>query len=193
MADDSQADLMETEWTDFVGQMNEQLFETMEASAQAQAEFVEALFEGAESMDGDQFSDGMGYSQAYEVWMEAAEESVEMAASDASSGEISPNEFRDLWLDAANDAFKEVVSTEAFASIAGKATQEALELRQTADETRQGTLRELGFATERDVREIGERLAELERRQNDVEQELDRLDAVEDKLDRILDRLETEK
>lgn len=192
MADNPQPDLLENEWTDFVAQMNEQFFETMEASAQAQAEFMESMFDGVESVDTDQFSDGMGYSQAYDVWMTAAEESLEEMTADVSSGEASPDKFRDLWLDAANDAFKEVVSTDAFASIAGKATQDALELRQTADETRQDTLRDLGFATERDIREIGERLAEFERRQNGVERELDRLDDIEEKLDRILDHLEGE-
>ena len=49
------------------------------------------------------------------------------------------------------------------------------ELQQQADEASQETLRSLGFATEDDVVEIGDRLVELERRQHAVEQKLDRV------------------
>lgn len=191
MPDEDGPEAMQEEWTNFVTQMNEQLMETMEASAQAQSEFLESWFEPGESGDGDRLSEGIdGYTRAYEVWMEAAQESMEEMAAAAESGDVSPNEFRDRWLDAANDAFKEVVSTEAFAAFTGQRLEEALELRQQLDENAQETLHDLGFATKGDSREIAERLAELERRQKRVERELDNIDEVERKLDRILDHLE---
>lgn len=190
MGEESQRDVATEEWANFVAQMNEQLVDTMEASARAQAKFVESWLDSVEPMDEELFTEGMeGYARAYEVWMDAAEETAEEAAA-VDDGEFSPDEFRDLWLDAANEAFKEVMSTDAFASFTGQAVEDALELRQAADESTQETLHELGFATERDVREVGERLVEFERRQKKVERRLERVDEIDQKLDRVLDRLE---
>ena len=53
-------------------------------------------------------------------------------------------------------------------------------MRQEADDVSQETIARLGFPTQDDVEEVGERLVELERRQH----------AVEEKVDRILDELE---
>ena len=172
--------------------MNEQLAEAMESSARAQSEFVESWFETLESMSDEEYVEESleSYGQAYSVWMDAANEAMERTADVASGEEVSPEEFRDVWFDAANEAFKEVMSTDAFAVLTGEAVEDALELRQAADQNAQATLHELGFATERDVRELGERLVELERREKAVERRLERLDAIEGKLDRVLDRLE---
>lgn len=172
---------VQEQWTDYMHQMNEQFVDAMEANARAQTEFVESWSDTVEELtDGGDLADGIeGYAQAYSVWMDAAEEVLE----EVTSGEISPEEFQDLWLDAANEAFKEVMSTDAFAALTGRRVEDALELRQATDEATQKTLHELGFATEGDVRETGERLVELERRQQ----------AVERKLDRILDHLEEDR
>jgi len=96
--------------------------------------------------------------------------------------DVDIEEFRDIWLNTANEAFKEVMSTTAFAKMTGETVGDVLELQEQADEAAQETLNSLGFATEGDVVEIGDRLVELERRQHAVEQKLDRvLEHVEDK------------
>ncbi len=93
--------------------------------------------------------------------------------------EVDPTEFRDIWLSAANNAFKEVLSTTAFAAATGETTDVALDLRQEFDDAAMETLEMYGFATRDDVLEVGERLVELERRQH----------AIETKLDQVLDHL----
>lgn len=192
MADQSDPESTADQWNDIVAQMNDQLVDGMEASTEAQAEFLESWVNAFESIPGEGYSKESFESntRVHSIWMEAAEETAEKVAAAASGEEVSPNEIRDLWLENANEAFKEVMSTDAFASLTGRTVEDALELRQTVDENAQATLHELGFATERDVREVGERLVELERRQKKVERGLERLDEVEAKLDRVLERLE---
>ncbi len=89
--------------------------------------------------------------------------------------DVDIEEFRDIWLNTANEAFKDVMSTTAFARMTGETVGDVLEMQQQADEAAQETLGSLGFATQDDVVEIGDRLVELERRQHDVEQKLDRV------------------
>jgi hypothetical protein len=180
------------QWTGFMERMNEQLVEAMETNARAQSAFVESWFESVESMGDEEYLEESleSYGRAYSVWMDAAQEAMEKTADLASGEEVSPEEFRDVWFDSANEAFKEVMSTEAFAALTGQTVGDALELRQAADETVQETLHGLGFAAERDVREIGERLVEVERRGKEVERRLAGLEAVERKLDRVIEHLE---
>jgi len=107
---------------------------------------------------------------------------VERANDQLEGEDVDIEEFRDIWLNTANEAFKEVMSTTAFAKMTGETVGDVLELQEQADEAAQETLNSLGFATEGDVVEIGDRLVELERRQHAVEQKLDRvLEHVEDK------------
>ena len=170
-------------WTDLLSGMNDQLASAMETNMQAQNTLFESWSGALSAGDDGQFGDGMdGYAGAYDIWMDAADEAMEKAAGATEGEDLSPNEFRDLWLGAANEAFKEVMSTDAFAAATGERIGDAVELRQATDEITQGTLHELGFATEGDVREVGERLVELERRHHEVER----------KLDRVLDHLEDE-
>jgi hypothetical protein len=192
MPDRFDPESVQESWPDFVGTMNEQLVEAMETNARAQSAFVESWIESVESMgDEEHVEESLeSYGQAYSVWMDAANEAMEKTADVASGEEVSPEEFRDVWFDAANEAFKEVMSTEAFAALTGQVVEDALELRQASDETVQSTLHDLGFATEGDVRELGERLVELERREKAVERRLADLEAVERKLDRVLEHLE---
>ena len=183
---------MPDRWNEMFVRMNEQMVEGMEASTEAQAEFVESWVDAFEAIDKEQYTAESfeGNTRAYSVWMEAAEETAEKMAAAASGEEVDPEEIRDLWLEHANEAFKQVIETEAFSSMAGKNTADVLEFRQRVDESAQSTLHEFGFATEGDVREVGERLVELERRQRKVERGLERLEDVEAKLDRVLERLE---
>jgi hypothetical protein len=174
---------MEGSWNEFVQRMNEEFLDAMEQNMEAQAEFVETWSDTVSEAAGDEeFSSGVeGYARAYDVWMDAAQQMVERA-NDAFEGEdVEVEEFRDVWLNSANQAFKEVMSTPAFAAVTGETVGDALEARQQADEAAENTLHTLGFATENDVQEVGERLVELERRQQ----------AVENKLDRILENQES--
>ena len=176
MVDRTDPEAAGEQWTEMLSQMNEQFATAIEANRRAQEEFIESWADAMESAaDGEYVSDAMeGYSRAYSVWMEAAEDAME-EATDAADGDTSPSDFRDLWLDAANEAFKEVMSTDAFAAATGKTVNSAAELRKASDEAKQASLHELGFAAERDIREVGERLVELERRQHEVERKLDRV------------------
>lgn len=171
-------------WNEFVEQMNDQFVDALEANMEAQAQFVESWSETIDaSVDDERMSEGVeGYARAYQVWMDAAEAMVERSADAAEGEDVSVEDFRDVWLNSANQAFKEVMSTSAFAATTGQTVQDALELRRTADETAETTLHNLGMPTEGDIREVGERLVELERRQH----------AVERKLDRILEHVEEE-
>jgi hypothetical protein len=129
----------------------------------------------------DAVVDGIeGYNRAYEVWMGAAEELVERSADAAGGEDVDPSEFRDIWLRSANEAFKEVMTTSAFAAANGQLVERMLEMRQDADDVSQETIAQMGFPTQDDVDEVGQRLVELERRQH----------AVEEKLDRVIDVLE---
>jgi hypothetical protein len=171
------------DWNGFMEQMNEQFLETLEQNMEAQAEFVESWSKAVEGSTEDvELSEGVqGYARAYEAWMNAAQQMLERS-NDAFDGEdVEIEEFRDIWLNTANEAFKEVMSTSAFAAATGQTVSGALEARQQADEAAESTLHNLGLPTESDVMEVGDRLVELERRQHAVEQKLDRvLDAVEE-------------
>jgi len=173
---------MEENWNRFMRNMNEEFLEALEQNMEAQAEFVESWSETVESTTEDrELSSGVhGYARAYEVWMDAAQQMVERS-NDAVEGEdVDVEEFRDTWLNAANQAFKEVMSTTAFAAATGETVEQALDAQRQSTEAAETTLHSLGMPTESDVEEVGERLVELERRQH----------AVENKLDRILEHLE---
>lgn len=169
-------------WNEFVEDMNESFVSALEQNVEAQNQFVETWFDTLQSSMDEAGDDASleGYARAYEAWMDAAREQYERTADVFKGESVEPEEFRDLWLETANESFKEVMSTPAFAAMTGRTVEEALEMRQEVDEAAQDTLRQLGFATEEDVVEVGERLVELERRQH----------TVEEKLDRVLDHLE---
>ncbi|MFC7045680.1 poly(R)-hydroxyalkanoic acid synthase subunit [Halobacteriaceae archaeon GCM10025711] len=181
---DSSTPMADTEeWTEFVEEMNESMLSAMEQNMEAQARFVETWLDTVETNTSEErVTEGLqGYARAYEAWMRAAQEQYERAADAFSGEEVNLDEFRDIWLNTANESFKEVMSTTAFAATTGETVGDALELQAQVDEAAQDTLHTLGFATEGDIDEVGERLLELERRQH----------AVEEKLDRVLDALES--
>ncbi|MFD1563106.1 poly(R)-hydroxyalkanoic acid synthase subunit PhaE [Haloarchaeobius amylolyticus] len=169
-------------WNAFVEQWNEQFLEALEDNMEAQAQFVESWSETVGEVSEDtELSDGVeGYARAYETWMNASQQMVDRMNDQLEGEDVDVDEFRDIWLNTANEAFKDVMSTTAFAKMTGETVGDVLELQQQADEASQETLRSLGFATENDVVEIGDRLVELERRQH----------AVEEKLDRVLEHLD---
>ncbi|WP_049890800.1 poly(R)-hydroxyalkanoic acid synthase subunit PhaE [Natrinema versiforme] len=179
---DSQPSMQD--WNAFAEQWNEQFLEALEDNMEAQAQFVESWSETVgEVTEENELSDGVeGYARAYETWMNASQQMVDRMNDQLEGEDVDIEEFRDIWLNTANDAFKDVMSTTAFAKMTGETVGDVLELQQQADEAAQETLRTLGFATEDDVVEIGDRLVELERRQH----------AVEQKLDRVLEHLEDE-
>jgi polyhydroxyalkanoate synthase subunit PhaE len=169
-------------WNAFAEQWNEQFLEAFENNVEAQARFVESWAETVGEMSDDaELSEGVeGYARAYEAWMNASQQMVERANDQLEGEDVELEEFRDVWLNTANEAFKEVMSTTAFAKMTGETVGDVLELQQEADEAAEETLHSLGFPTESDVVEVGDRLVELERRQH----------AVEEKLDRVLEHVE---
>jgi membrane-bound lytic murein transglycosylase MltF len=181
---DTNPDDIQAEWTEMVEQMNDAVAESMEQNMKAQAAFVESWADAVEDSipEEDVLADGIeGYNSAYEEWMDAAEQTFERTADAARGEEVDPGEFRDIWLQSANEAFKQVMSTSAFAAANGQLVDQMMDLRQETDEVSQETIAQLGFPTRDDVTEVGERLVELERRQQDLEDKLDRiLDAVEE-------------
>ena len=165
------------EWNEVVEQWNEQFMDALEENMEAQAQFVESWSDTVgEATEENEISDGVeGYARAYETWMNASQQMAERMNDQLEGEDVDVEEFRDIWLNTANEAFKDVMSTTAFARMTGETVGDVLEMQQQAQETSQETLRTLGFATEEDVVEIGDRLVELERRQHDVEQKLDRI------------------
>ncbi|QRV14532.1 poly(R)-hydroxyalkanoic acid synthase subunit PhaE [Haloterrigena salifodinae] len=165
------------EWNEVVEQWNEQFMNALEENMEAQAQFVESWSDAVgEATEENEISDGVeGYARAYETWMNASQQMVERMNDQLEGEDVDVEEFRDIWLNTANEAFKDVMSTTAFARMTGETVGDVLEMQQQAQKTSQETLRTLGFATEDDVVEIGDRLVELERRQHDVEQKLDRV------------------
>jgi dGTP triphosphohydrolase len=174
MADDTYA--TPSAWNDFASRMNEQFVEAMEKNMETQAEFVQQWSEMVgQASDTEVDGAAEGYRRAYEAWMDAADQ-VADRMDDAADGEQVPvEEFRDVWLSTANQAFKEVMSTTAFAAWTGSSVGRMLEMQEQADQAAEDTLSTLGFATDSDVAEVGDRLVELERRQHAVEQRLDRI------------------
>ncbi|NUC71373.1 poly(R)-hydroxyalkanoic acid synthase subunit [Haloterrigena sp. SYSU A558-1] len=165
------------EWNEVVEQWNEQFMNALEENMEAQAQFVESWSDAVgEATEENEISDGVeGYARAYETWMNASQQMVERMNDQLEGEDVDAEEFRDIWLNTANEAFKDVMSTTAFARMTGETVGDVLEMQQQAQETSQETLRTLGFATEADVVEIGDRLVELERRQHDVEKKIDRV------------------
>ncbi|MFB6151067.1 MAG: poly(R)-hydroxyalkanoic acid synthase subunit PhaE [Haloarculaceae archaeon] len=174
---------VQEEWSEMVQQMNDAVADSLEQNMRAQAAFAESWADAVEDSipEEDALSEGIqGYNRAYEVWMDAAEQLFERTTDAAQGEDVEPSEFRDVWLQSANEAFKEVMSTSAFAAANGQLVEQMMEMRREADDVSQETIAQLGFPTRDDVDEVAERLVELERRQH----------AVEEKLDRVLEHLE---
>jgi hypothetical protein len=170
-------------WTEMMEQMNDAVADSLEQNMQAQAAFMESWADAVEDSvpEEEAFADGIeGYNRAYEVWMDAAEQMFERTTAAAEGEDVAPSEYRDIWLQSANEAFKEVMSTSAFAAANGQLVERMMDMRQEADDVSQETIAQLGFPTREDVDEVAERLVELERRQHDLES----------KVDRVLDHLE---
>ena len=180
----SDSNQIQTEWNEMVEQMNEAVAESVEQNMQAQATFMESWTEAFDNSvpEEDVVAEGIdGYNRAYEVWMDAAEQIFERTTDAAEGEDIDPTEYRDIWLQSANEAFKEVMSTSAFASANGQLVEAMLEMQQDVDEVTQDTISQMGLPTRENIDEVGERLVELERRQHQVEEKLDRvLDALEE-------------
>lgn len=164
-----------TDWEAFMESANERYLEAFERNVDAQASFVESWMDTIdESTDADHLENGLdGYARAYKAWMEAAEDQVEQLNATMEGEDVSTEAFRDRWLNAANEAFKEVMSTSAFAATTGETIESVLDVQQEADEYAEETLHTLGFATVSDIHEVGERLLEVERRQQTIEDKLD--------------------
>lgn len=181
---DQNPDDIQKQWAAMMENFNDAVAESMEQNVQVQADFMEAWAEALEDSVPDENAkqEGMeGYARAYEVWMDATEEMYERGTDMASGEGVDVTEFRDIWLRSANEAFKEVMRTSAFAAANGQLVEVMMNIREQADDISEDTIAQLGFPTQSDVEEVGERLLELERRQHSVEEKLDRiLDHVEE-------------
>ncbi|WP_438267774.1 poly(R)-hydroxyalkanoic acid synthase subunit PhaE [Halomarina pelagica] len=165
-------------WTRMVEQMNQAMMNSVEQNYEAQARLMETWADAIEGSvpDEDDITEGFeSYNRAYEVWIDAADTMYERVVDAAEGEDVSFTEFRDIWLRSANEAFKEVMGTSAFAAAQGNMVETMMELQQEADEVSQETLTRFGLPTRDDVDEVGERLVELERRQQRVEDKLDKL------------------
>ena len=163
------------QWGEYVEAMNQSFVEAFEQNMRIQTEFLDSWRDSIDDSSLDETTvEGMqGVSRAYEVWMEAADAQQELISDSLRGEAVEIEAFRDLYLNAANEAFKEVMGTSAFAAATGQTVGDMLEASEQLDQMNQQTLQSVGFATETDVAEIGERLVELERRQHAVEQKLD--------------------
>jgi hypothetical protein len=171
MSDDATAD---GEMDAFLERMTETYATALDRTLDAQSTFVESWMDSVnDSLSEERMQEGS--VRAYEAWIDAAETSFERMVDTFEGEDVDPEEFRDVWLSAANEAFKEMMTTTAFAAATGQTVEEAMDVRRTIDEASEETLHALNFATVGDVREVGERLVELERRQHSIEQKLDRL------------------
>ncbi len=158
-------------------QLNQSFAEAFEQNMRMQTEFLDSWRESLdESSLDEQTVDGMaGVSRAYEVWMEAADAQQELITDSLRGEDIELETFRDLYVNAANEAFKEVMGTTAFAAATGQTVGEMLEASEQLEAMNRETLQSVGFATEADITEVGERLVELERRQHTLETKLDQV------------------
>lgn len=165
------------EWSEFLADLNESYRSAIQGNLERQATFVEAWTESMQGSFDDESADEAvdAAGRAYEVWMTAAENMLSQVDDSAAGEDVDYEEFRDIWLDAANQSFKELMGTTAFAAASGDAVDSALEFRQELDEANEELLQSMGFATETEILEVGERLVELERRQQSIEEKLDQL------------------
>jgi hypothetical protein len=163
--------------------MNEAFASTLERNVEAQAALVETMTDAVFGSvpDESEMAEGIeGYVGASEVWLDAADQTFEEMTAAMEEEELDPETFRDIWLRATNEALSELLSTDAFAAANGQLIQAMLGQGRDLDAMQQDSLAQVGFATQEDVSEVAERLVELERRQQDVEETLDDiLEAVE--------------
>lgn len=180
----SDTNQIQDEWNEMVEQMNEAVAESVEQNMEAQSAFMQSWSDAFDNSvpEEDVLEEGIeGYNNAYEVWMGAANQMFEKTTDAAEGEDVDATEFRDIWLQSANEAFKEVMSTSAFASANGQLVETMMEMQQEVDEVTQDTIAQMGLPTQGDIEEVGERIVELERRQHAVEEKLDRiLDAIEE-------------
>ncbi|MFB6143346.1 MAG: poly(R)-hydroxyalkanoic acid synthase subunit PhaE [Halorientalis sp.] len=170
------------DWNELVEQLNDAVADSVEENMKAQSAFMESWAEAIDDSvpEEEELAEGFeGFNRAYEVWTDAAERTLERTTEAARGEDVEVTELRDIWLQSANEAFKEVMSTSAFAAANGQLVEAMMDVQSEVDDLSQETVQQLGVASRDDVLEVGERLVELERRQQ----------AVEDKLDRILDEL----
>ena len=177
MSDQNQ-DNVRNQWAALMENFNDAVAESMEQNMQAQADFMESWAKALEGSvpEENAMQEGMkSYARAYEVWMDATEQMYERSTDLAHGKDVDVTEFRDIWLRSANEAFKEVMGTSAFAAANGQLVEAMMNLREQTDDVSEDTIAQLGFPTQSDVEEVGERLLELERRQHSVEAKLDRI------------------
>lgn len=155
------------------------MFETFEKGMKMQQNmaenWTEAMNESFRSTDPEQFSDlPDGIRESWETWMNFFENSMEMAQEDEED-QPDPQKFISMWLRTANQASKDILSTKAFSALTGLYLNKILSMKQKSDKVNERMIHNMGLPTVSDLEEVGERLLELERRQQKVEEKLDRI------------------
>jgi hypothetical protein len=160
----------------FFADSTEAALDAIEHNVELHAAATESLLKAFEGDGESEYESAIkGYSRMYETWMNASADALERYENAFAGEDVGIEEFREIWLEAANEAFKDIMTTSAFAAATGETVGAALDIKEEMDESANRTLGEMGFATTRDVEEVGERLVELERRQHAVEKKLDEL------------------
>ncbi|MFA5860570.1 MAG: poly(R)-hydroxyalkanoic acid synthase subunit PhaE [Candidatus Thermoplasmatota archaeon] len=105
------------------------------------------------------------FSDATRAWVSAVTEVTRRTQEAFAKGEtLSPDTYTDIWSQAASRVAQEIVKDTAFAKITGEWVNDAAKTKGQAREAAETRLAELGFATTRDIEEVGTRLIEMERR-----------------------------
>ncbi|MDS0295249.1 poly(R)-hydroxyalkanoic acid synthase subunit PhaE [Halogeometricum luteum] len=166
-------------WSEFLEESNEAFTASFRRTAEAQTAFARSWFDAVEGSTGssaEAVEESIeAYTRMYVTWATAMEDALERVSDSLEGEDVDPEDFRDIWLNAANESFKQVTSTSAFAGMTGRNVEETMRLQREFADSVAMTLQTFGFATRDDVREVGERLVELERRQHAIESKLDRL------------------
>lgn len=105
------------------------------------------------------------FADATRAWVNAVTEATHRTQEAFAKGEtLSPDSYAEIWSQAASQVAQEIVKDAAFAKITGEWVNEAAKSKGQAREAAEARLAELGFATTRDIEEVGTRLIEVERR-----------------------------
>ncbi|MFA5860137.1 MAG: poly(R)-hydroxyalkanoic acid synthase subunit PhaE [Candidatus Thermoplasmatota archaeon] len=141
---------------------------TLEAITQAQAASWQAFLTSLKRAGSH--SGGTLFGESFRIWTQTIDQASQMTAERASMGEGPPVEdLVNLWTNAYADAIKPVLGSPLYAAAQGETVDAALDARKRLQEQAEHSLRAVGISTRSDLLEVGQRLIELERRQQRVE------------------------
>lgn len=141
---------------------------TLEAITQAQAASWKAFLTSLRRAGAH--SGGTLFGESFRIWTQTIDQASQMTVERASNGEGPPVEdLVNLWTNAYADAMKPMLGSPLYAAAQGETVDAALDARKRLQEQAEHSLRSVGISTRSDLLEVGQRLIELERRQQRVE------------------------